>query len=54
MIPCPGPQRGGGGGGGGHKKCTGACPIHVNSKFGWILLNSLGGDSLTGHSDGLI
>ena len=32
------------------KKCSDACPIHASksqTKFGWILSNGLGGDSVT-------
>ena len=42
--------------GGGAKKCAVARPIHVSNshtRFGWILSNGLGGDSVTdGWTDG--
>ena len=34
----------------GQKRCAVACPIHVSdshTKFGWILFNGFGGDSIT-------
>ena len=38
------------------KNCAVACPIHVSNshnKFGWILSNGLGGDSIAdGRTDG--
>ena len=40
--------------GGGAKKCAVAHPIHVSNthtKFGWILSNGLGGDSVTDGCD---
>ena len=46
--PSPGPQ------GAGAKKCAVAHPIHVSNthtKFGWILSNGLGGESVTDGCD---
>ena len=40
--------------GAGPKKCAVARPIHVSNwhtKFGWILSNGLGGDSVTDGGD---
>ena len=50
LAPPQGPR------GQGQKKCAVAHPIHVSNshtKFGWILSNGLGGDSVTdGRTDG--